>query len=215
MKILLYGTSGWIGNHIYNYLIDNCKNINIQLGITCCDNINALTEEILNIKPDRIICSVGRAYGRNIYNTSYNEDKLYINIRDNLISQLNLSIICNKYNIHCTFVGSDCTYKYENRLLNENDKPTLITSNHSIVKSTTDLLIQNNNTNCLQIKFRYPISGDYHPKCLLSKIISYNKIINVNTSVSYIPELIPILVDLNNSGYLCAKIEKTLSSVPI
>ena len=202
MKILLYGGKGWIGNHIYKYLKDNYKNISIHLGIMRCDNIFDLTEEILNIKPDRIICSVGRAYGKNIYNTSYIEDKLYINIRDNLISQLNLSTICNKYNIHCTFIGSGCTYKYENRLFNENDITTLITSNHSIIKSTTDILIQNNNTNCLQIKFRYPITGDYHPKCLLSKIISYNKIINVNVSVSYIPDLIPILVDMTIKGII-------------
>jgi len=196
MIILLYGSTGWIGSHIKNYLNTHFKNIIVHLGIARCDDFDQLSKEITRIGPDRIICSIGRAYGKNVYNTSYIEDKLNINIRDNIIGPINISNICIKSNIHCTFVGTGCVYRQENKLFNELDKPTLISSNHAIIKSTTEQLIQNNYTNCLHIKLSYPISGDFHPKCLVSKIISYEKIVNSNISISYLPDIIPILLDM-------------------
>lgn len=198
MIILLYGSSGWIGGHIKTYLNTHFKNIILHLGIARCDNFEQLSNEINTIKPDRIICSIGRAYGKNIYNTSYIEDKLNINIRDNLIGPINITNICIKLNIHCTFVGTGCVYKQEQKqkLFNELDKPTLLTSNHAIIKSTTEQLIQNNYNNCLHIKVSYPISGDFNPKCLMSKIISYEKILKSDISISYLPNIIPILIDM-------------------
>ena len=199
MKILLYGSTGWIGSHIKNYIEMNMKEHIIYLGVARCDDIIQVSNEINSIKPDRIICSIGRAYGKNIYNTSYIEDKLYINIRDNLVGPINITNICSKYNIHCTFVGTGCVYKQEQeqKLFTELDNPTLLTSNHAIIKSVTEQLIQNNYTNCLHIKFSYPISGDFHPKCLISKIISYEKVLNTDVSVSYISDMIPLLVDMS------------------
>ncbi len=197
MKFLLYGSTGWIGTHIKNYIQTELKDGEVYLGNARCDNIAELTQEISTVKPDQIISSIGRAYGKNMYNTSYIEDKLNVNVRDNLVAPLTLATVCNTLNIHCTFVGTGCVYKTEEgKIYTEEDEPSLIASNHSIIKSTAEKLIQNNNTNCLHIKIRYPISGDFHPKCLLSKLISYDKVLNSDTSISYLPDIIPIIVDM-------------------
>ena len=197
MKLLLYGSSGWIGNHIKEYIQTNLKDITIYVGISRCDNKEQLTQEISTINPDRIISSIGRAYGKNIYNTTYIEDKLHINIRDNLIGPLTLANVCSNLNVHCTFIGSGCVYKSDKKIFTEEDDPSLISSNHSIIKSTTEKLIQDNNSNCLHVKLRYPVTGDFHPKCLISKLITYNKALNTTTSISYLSDIIPIVVDMS------------------
>jgi len=203
MKILLYGSTGWIGNQIKNYIETKLKDeISLFLGSARCNNIEQLTQEISIINPDRIITSIGRAYGKNIYNNSYVEDNININIRDNLIAPLTLANVCNKLNIHCTFIGSGCVYKSELKTFTEKDEPSLISSNHAIIKSASEKLIQDHNSNCLHIKIRYPITGDFHPKCLISKLISYDKILNNYTSISYLPDIIPILIDMSLNKHI-------------
>ena len=197
MKILLYGSTGWIGTQIKDYVQSSLADIMVYVGVARCDNKEQLTQEISTIKPDRIIASIGRAYGKNMYNTSYIEDALTINIKDNLIAPLTLANVCNTLNVHCTFIGSGCVYKSTQKLCSENDEPSLISSNHAIIKSATERLIQDNNSNCLHVKIRYPITGDFHPKCLISKLISYEKIVNMDTSISYLPDVIPILVNMS------------------
>ena len=197
MIFLLYGSTGWIGTQIKEYITSNLMDTSVYVGIARCDDKEQLMQEISTINPDRIIASIGRAYGKNMYNTAYIEDSLPINIKDNLIAPLTLANVCNALNIHCTFVGSGCVYKSTQNLCSENDEPSLISSNHAIIKSAAEKLIQDNNSNCLHVKFRYPITGDFHPKCLISKLISYDKIVNTDTSISYLPDVIPILVDMS------------------
>ena len=142
MKILLYGSSGWIGTHIKDYIQRSLTDIIVYVGVARCDNKDQLTQEISTINPNRIIASIGRAYGKNMYNNSFIEDSLTVNIKDNLIAPLTLANACNTLNVHCTFIGSGCVYKSASKLYSENDEPSLISSNHAIIKSATEKLIQ-------------------------------------------------------------------------
>jgi dTDP-4-dehydrorhamnose reductase/2-polyprenyl-3-methyl-5-hydroxy-6-metoxy-1,4-benzoquinol methylase len=196
MKILVFGSEGYIGSNIYNYLSNQ---INIQLfkGESRCDNYKEVNKEITTVKPDRIICCIGRASGKNIYSTSYIENKLDINLNDNLFSQLVLVKCCNEHNIHLTHIGDGCIFNESlDKIFEEEDEPNLKCSSHAIVKSYTEKIIKLFAHNFLHVRIRYPISGDFHPKCLLTKLASYEKVINKDTSISIFKDILPILLNL-------------------
>jgi 3,5-epimerase/4-reductase len=55
----------------------------------------------------------------------------------------------------------------------------------------------------LILRLRLPISDDLHPRCLITKITSYKRVINVPNSVTVLHDLLPLAVALalhNESG---------------
>ena len=100
MKILFFGSRGWIGKQFCQYLInDNIEYIETNIR---ADNEKDVEKEILEHKPTHIISFIGRTHGENYNTIDYLEQpgKLVDNIRDNLYAPIILSILCKKYNIH-------------------------------------------------------------------------------------------------------------------
>ncbi len=187
MKFLLYSKPDWIGDHIYAYLENNFKN-SIKVGGSLCDNISDIEETILTFRPDRIIFLITPECIGIIYNNCIDDSIQNIRIR--------LNNICNKHSIHCSFVDySNYICDFEKIISTEKCEQTIISTDNLFVKKSDNLSIEDNK--CLYIKIINPITGDYHPYCLISKIISHNNVRNVNTSFSYMPELISILVDMS------------------
>lgn len=195
MKFLIYGYHGFIGSNLIKYL-NNFNDIEIIEGFARCDNYDDVNCEINNIKPDRIICCIGKSSGKNIYSTSFIEDKLDINIRNNLYAQMVLLKCCNENNIHFTHIGDGCIFNNIQDEYTEEDEPNLTCSSHAIVKSYTERLITLFSDNYLHIRLRYPISGDFNPKCLISKLLSYDKVINKETSISILSDVFPVLINM-------------------
>jgi len=182
--ILILGSNSFIGNYIKEYFIDN-KIIFCELN-----NYDNLQNDIIHFNPDYIICAIEKSYDKNIYSTNYIENKLSINLKYNIELPLCVNDICNKLKIHCTQICNGCLYTTNNS--NENTLPDLHVSEHSTVSGFKNKLLNN----CLQLRFRYPISGDFNPMCYLSKLISYNKLLNCDNSVSVLPSLIPVMLKL-------------------
>ena len=117
MLVLIYGSKGWIGNQFVNLLKNN--NITYISGTSRVENENELIAEIESVKPTHIISLIGRTHGKigdKVYTTiDYLEqkDKLIENIRDNLFSPLLLADICVKRNIHYTYLGTGCIFKFD------------------------------------------------------------------------------------------------------
>lgn len=90
MKVLIYGSKGWIGSIFIKILEDN--NIVYVEGKSRVDNKDILFEEIKSISPTHIISFIGRTHGiigdKKITTIDYLEEpgKLVENIRDNLYS---------------------------------------------------------------------------------------------------------------------------------
>ena len=121
MKWLIYG-KGWIGNQVKDYL-DNNFNYDVNFGNSRVDNKQTSLEEINLIKPDRILCLIGRTHGENYSTIDYLElpGKLKDNIRDNLFSPVMLSIICKEMNIHLTYLGTGCIFNYDSEHTKDQD----------------------------------------------------------------------------------------------
>ena len=197
MKFLLFGHKGWIGKQLFELLKLN-SDVEIITTDIRVDNYDEIEKFIINTKPDRIISVIGRTYGDNMNSIDYLEQKgnLKININDNLYSPLNLALISNKYNIHFTYMGTGCIFNGYEQEYTEDDDPNFFGSSYSIVKGFTDKIIKKFD-NTLNIRIRMPITNDITSnRNFINKIINYKKICSMNNSMSVLPDLLPLMIDM-------------------
>jgi hypothetical protein len=104
MKILIYGSKGWIGTMFTKIMIE--QHLHYFIGKSRTDNKKTLLDEINKIQPTHIISFIGRTHGvigdKKFSTIDYLEEpgKLVENIRDNLYSPFLLSELCKQKNIH-------------------------------------------------------------------------------------------------------------------
>ena len=116
MKILIYGSRGWIGQQVIQYLIK--EEIEYVEGEVRVENTENLEKEIETVKPTNILCLIGRTHGSiegKVYTTiDYLEQKgkIFENVRDNLFSPISLALLCYKKNIHLSYIGTGCIFTY-------------------------------------------------------------------------------------------------------
>lgn len=207
-KILVYGSKGWIGNQFIQILKKN--HIFYTEGCSRVDNEIELSKEIQNADPTHVVSFIGRTHGKiddKIYTTiDYleQEGKLVENMRDNLFSPLLLCDICSKNNIHFTYLGTGCIFKFdeehpfgkEENGFNEKSKPNFFGSSYSIVKGYTDRLMHLYEDKVLNLRIRMPITGEKNGRNFITKIVNYEKICSVPNSMTVLPELLPYVLDM-------------------
>tara|TARA_B110000971_G_C20018106_1_gene504967 strand:- start:89 stop:1933 length:1845 start_codon:yes stop_codon:yes gene_type:complete len=203
MKVLLFGSNGWIGKQFLDLLLLN--NIDVICGSSRVDNNNSLIDEINIVNPTHIVSFIGRTHGvidGKIYPTiDYleKEGKLIENIRDNLYSPLVLAKICSDKNIHLTYLGTGCIFKYDEYHPNgftEDSLPNFFGSSYSIVKGFTDKLMHMYDDSVLNLRIRMPITGSENPRNFITKITNYAKVCSVPNSMTVLPELLPLVVKM-------------------
>jgi dTDP-glucose 4,6-dehydratase len=208
MNILVYGSKGWIGQQFIDIL--NNSNIKYKIGVSRVDDKISLLSEINTINPTHIISFIGRTHGK-IDNTIFNtidyleeDGKLVENIRDNLFSPLLLAQIAKSKNIHYTYLGTGCIFKYDENHpfgkeingFTEESLPNFFGSSYSIVKGFSDQLMQMYSDSTLNLRIRMPITGEKNSRNFITKITSYEKICSIPNSMSVLPELLPIVLDM-------------------
>ena len=211
MNILIYGGNGWIGLQFITEL--KLKNINFYVSSikVNLDNKNNIIEEINIKKPTNVISFIGRTHG--IVNDIYygtidyleQDGKLFENLSDNLIAPDLLASICEEKNIHFTYLGTGCIFTYKDEDITykfkEEDDANFFGSSYSIVKGITDKIFKTKYKKCLNLRIRMPITGDNHHRNFISKITSYKKICSISNSMSVLPELLPLIIDLMKMNY--------------
>jgi len=198
MKFLIYGHKGWIGRQVVALIKHGYE---VNLGDARADDEKAVETEILKIMPDRIICLIGRTHGEGIQTIDYLEKpgKLVENLKDNLYGPLTLALICKKLNIHLTYLGTGCIFSDGENETNftEESKPNFFGSSYSIVKGYTDRIMKQLSSNVLNVRIRMPITASHNPRNFITKITSYEKICSVPNSMTVLPDLLPIMVDMS------------------
>jgi 3,5-epimerase/4-reductase len=207
MRILLYGRNGWIGEQVYNLLIKS--NHTVIIANERAENYNELEEEIKKVNPTNIISLIGRTHGtigdKKYTTIDYLEQpgKLRENVRDNLYSPIVLAILSQKYNIHYTYLGTGCIFKYDNEHpfgkeingFKEDETPNFFESGYSTVKGYTDKLMHLFD-NVLNLRIRMPITSNLNPRNFITKIITYEYICSVPNSMTVLDELLPLMIDM-------------------
>jgi dTDP-glucose 4,6-dehydratase len=208
MKILIYGSNGWIGNIFKNILIQ--KNLEFYCGKSRVDCKSTLLEELNNIIPTHVVSFIGRTHGKigdkKITTIDYLEEpgKLVDNIRDNLYSPLLLSELCKIQNIHYTYLGTGCIFKFdenhpfekEENGFTESSLPNFFGSSYSIVKGYTDQIMELYSETTLNLRIRMPITGEKNERNFITKIVNYDKICSIANSMSVLPELLPFVLKM-------------------
>jgi 3,5-epimerase/4-reductase len=207
MNILVYGSNGWIGGQFIKILEKHC--LRFSCGKARADNVDDLNKEIETVLPTHVVSFIGRTHGNigdNNYTTiDYLQDhtKLNDNVRDNLYSPLVLAIICEKKNIHFTYLGTGCLFQYdelhpygnEETGFCESDVPNFFGSHYSTVKGFTDRLMHLFE-NTLNLRIRMCLTSNHHWRNFVTKLITYDKICSIPNSMTVLPELIPIMIDM-------------------
>lgn len=208
MRILIFGGNGWIGAQFVEII--KKQDLKFKIGKSRVDDEITLLNEINEYEPTHIVSFIGRTHGKineKVYSTiDYleQEGKLYENIRDNLFSPLLLSDICKIRNIHFTYLGTGCIFKFdeehpfgkeENGFI-ENSLPNFFGSSYSIVKGFTDRLMKLYESNTLNVRIRMPITGENNPRNFITKITTYEYICSIPNSMTVLPELLPLVLDM-------------------
>jgi dTDP-4-dehydrorhamnose reductase len=208
MKLLVFGSKGWIGSQFIKLLND--QNINYVNGLSRVNEIDNLREEILKIEPTHIVSFIGRTHGK-IGNKEYTTidyleqpTKLKENVRDNLYSPLLLAILSKEYNIHYTYLGTGCIFKFDKdhpfeeeiNGFTEESEPNFFGSGYSTVKGFTDQLMNMFEETVLNLRIRMPITGEMNSRNFITKITKYEKICSIKNSMTVLPELLPFVIDM-------------------
>jgi 3,5-epimerase/4-reductase len=103
--------------------------------------------------------------------------------------------LCENKGIHMTYLGTGCIFNGSNEY-SEESLPDFFGSGYSVVKGYTDQLMKMFD-NVLNVRIRMPISEDQSPRNFIKKITSYAKICSIPNSMTVLPELLPLLVDMS------------------
>jgi 3,5-epimerase/4-reductase len=200
MRVLIYGSNGWIGQKFVEFM--NNMNIKYYVGKCRCDSID-LENEINTINPTHVLSVIGRTHGiidnKVCPTIDYleNNGKLIENVRDNLFAPVQMALLCDRKNIHFTYLGTGCIFEYENDyLFKENDLPNFFGSSYSVVKGFTDRLMHLFPSSVLNLRIRMPITDENSDRNFITKIISYEKICSIPNSMTVLNELLPIAIDM-------------------
>jgi len=206
MKILIYGGRGWIGSQFCSLL----ENETFILGEARVDDLLSLKNEINRINPSHIVSFIGRTHGK-IDNKTYSTidyleqpGRLKENIRDNLFCPISLALLCKELDIHLTYLGTGCIFKFdeehpwgeEKNGFTEESLPNFFGSGYSTAKGFTDRLMTLIDGPVLNLRIRMPIVGEDNPRNFITKITTYEKICSIPNSMTVLPELLPLVLDM-------------------
>jgi dTDP-4-dehydrorhamnose reductase len=206
MKILFYGSNGWIGSQFFQYFKE--QDMDVSKGVARLDNEEDVENEIRRIQPTHVVSFIGRTYGtykgEHINTIDYLEKPgvLKENIRDNMYGPVYLGLLSMKYNFHYTYLGTGCIFNYdslhpfeeETNGFTSKDKPNYFGSSYSIVKGYVDRLFHH--IPVLNLRIRMPITAEENPRNFITKITRYAKICSIKNSMTVLPDFFPVIVSL-------------------
>ncbi len=205
MKLLIYGANGWIGRQFTNFL-DQQSIITYTKSLQRADDIPAVTAELEDGKYSHVLCLIGRTSGvykgKHINTIDFLEHpgNLTLNVRDNLFAPIALAVLCEKFGIHLTYLGTGCIFEYDDIHTSiecgwtEEDTPTFFGSAYSTVKGYTDRLMHL--FNVLNLRIRMPISRESNARNFITKITKYEKICSIPNSMTVLSDFFPVWLDL-------------------
>lgn len=195
---LLFGKSGWIGG----LLTDLLKEQGAKYHLASCrlEDRASVVSEIEKYKPTHVLNCAG-VTGRP--NVDWCETHKVETIRSNVIGCLNLADVCLQNDIHMTNFATGCIFHYDEDFpmnsgkgFKEGDKPNFTGSYYSYTKALVEGLLKEY-PNVLTLRVRMPIVADLtYPRNFIAKIIKYDKVVDIPNSMTVLPELLPMSLEM-------------------
>mmetsp|Transcript_27230 Transcript_27230/g.55038 ORF Transcript_27230/g.55038 Transcript_27230/m.55038 type:complete len:317 (-) Transcript_27230:176-1126(-) len=191
---LLYGRNGWIGQMLIELLKKQGKTV--HLGQVRLENRESLAAELDKIRPTHVLNSAGVTGTPNV---DWCESHQPEAIRSNVIGGLNLADLCHARGIHMTLYATGCIYEYDDAHklgsgigFKEEDKANFAGSFYSKTKGFLDEMLQSYAEHVLVLRLRMPISDDLASRSFITKIVKYERVVNIPNSMTVLTELLPV-----------------------
>ncbi len=189
---LIYGgKTGWIGQQLVKCCQE--KNIPCVNATSRLENRQDVIAEIEKVKPTHVLISAGLTGRPNVCWCESNKEEV---LRVNVIGIMNVVDVCWQHNIHVTNFASGCIFKYDDAHpiggpgFTEEDEANFFGSFYSQTKGTVENLLRNYD-NCLTLRLRMPLSSDLHPRNFITKILNYEKVVNIPNSMTMLDDMLP------------------------
>jgi len=149
-------------------------------------------------KPKIIINCIGHTGAKNVDGCEQDIDKT---LMANTFIPIILAEVCLRYKIKLVHISSGCIFKFnyhKDRPITENKIPDFfdLFYSRSKIYSERSLSALLDKYNILIARIRVPLDDRPHPKNLLTKLLKYEKIVDIPNSITYIPDFIKALKHL-------------------
>jgi 3,5-epimerase/4-reductase len=201
-RVLVYGgKTGWIGG----LMVELCKKqgIEVKAADARIEMREAVDKELDEYKPTHVLMSAGITGRPNI---DWCEDHKPETIRTNVIGTLNVCDLCNMKNIHCTVYATGCIFKYDEAHelgsgvgFKEDSFPNFAESFYSETKGYMEQMLKCY-PSCLILRVRMPISDDLIHRNFITKIVKYERVVNIPNSMTVLTEMLPASLAMAKKG---------------
>lgn len=201
-NVLLLGATGWIGSQLKTMLEGRPDEYRVFVTKQRLDHFDMRQIE-LDIITDKIDCVINCAGITGRPNVDWCETHTHEVIQTNLVGTLAMMEVCEKQKCHLINMATGCIFGYDDEHL-EGDLSTAFTeadegnftgSFYSLTKGMVDRLAPFYE-NVLHLRLRMPISCDGSPRCFVTKIRSYEKVVNIPNSMSVLSNLLPLVPEM-------------------
>jgi len=202
-RVIVYGgKTGWIGGLMID-LIKKEEGIEVFPSQVRMENRADVEKELDEIKPTHVLNAAGITGRPNI---DWCEDHKPETIRTNVIGTLNVADLCNEKNIHCTVYATGCIFKYDDAHplgsgigFTEEDVPNFDGSFYSETKGYMEPMLKCY-PNCMILRVRMPVSDDLIHRNFVTKIVKYERVVNIPNSMTILHELLPASLAMAQKG---------------
>ncbi|CAJ1930280.1 unnamed protein product [Cylindrotheca closterium] len=202
-RVLIFGgKTGWIGQ-MMGELVKKEEGIELFIADSRIQNREAVAKELDEIKPTHVLNAAGITGRPNI---DWCEDNKPATMRTNVIGTLNLADLCDERGIHCTVYATGCIFVYDEKHpegsgigFTEEDAPNFDGSFYSQTKGYMEPMLKEYPT-CLILRVRMPVSDDLFHRNFVTKIVKYEKVVNIPNSMTILTEMLPASLAMAKKG---------------
>lgn len=196
-NVLLLGATGWIGGQLKTMLEGMPDRFKVFVTKQRLNHFD-MKEIELDIIVENIDCVVNCAGLTGRPNVDWCETHTHEVIQVNVIGTLALMEVCAKQGCHLINMATGCIFGYDEEHpiggvpFKEEDEANFAGSFYSLTKAMVDRLAPFY-ADVLHLRLRMPITCDGNPRCFVTKIRSYEKVVNIPNSMSVLPDLLPLI----------------------
>ena len=194
MKIVLFGGKGYLGQSFLSAYPDA---ITPSVDIADQETVSKVLDDV---KPDVVINAAGKTGRPNI---DWCEDHRMETVRSNVTGPLVLLEECAKRSIYWVHMSSGCIFEGDNggKGFAEEDEPNFMGSFYSRTKIWSDQILRE--FPVLILRLRMPFDNTLHERSLITKLLKYRRVLDVQNSLTYLPDFLRVsqkLIEQRKTG---------------